>query len=310
MSSHMPEKALSAAERAVSELRTDLERAYGWTHLDVALSLGPQDFGLIARGKVLVPRAARRLRAALVDAVPEAWPVDTSGVTLLTSGAWHALGASITQLWQTHPARGKTLATESLPEDGPVELLTRYAGASLVRGVDATVGWVDRDVDASVPAPVIEPTRGTGDGVAAAARAFLGTPYRLGGGTDAGIDCSALVQRAFLRGLSLRLPRHSTDQLAATTVEGHVPEQTGDLVFAWTEREGPCHVGIAIEGEPMTVLHASLSRKCVVEDPIERFLEGAERTETSPLIRVMRFHSRNVGKPTLTLRAVDSEIDG
>lgn len=310
MSSRMPEKALTAAERAVAELRSDLERAYGWTHVDVALSLGPQDFGLIARGKVLVPRAARRLRAALVDAVPEGFPVDTSGVTLVTSNDWHALGASVTALWQTHPSRGKTLATESLPEDGPVELITRYHGASLVRGIDATVGWVDRELFASVPAPVIEPTRGTADGVVAAARTFLGAPYRLGGGTDSGIDCSALVQRAFLRGLSLRLPRHSTDQLAATMVEGHVPEQTGDLVFAWTEREGPCHVGIAIEGEPMTVLHASLSRKCVVEDPIERFLEGAERTETSPLVRILRFHAKNVGQKTLTLRAVDLEVDG
>lgn len=310
MTSRIPEKALTAAERALGELHRDLERAYGWTHLEVTLSVGPHDFGITARGTVVVPRVARRLQAALVDAVPEGWPVDTSGVAPLMTGDWRAAGGERTPLWQAHPSRDRKLSTELLPEDGPVELLAQHRDAWLVRAVDATVGWLEHGPGPAAPAPVIEPTRGTAEGVIASARAFLGAPYRLGGATEASIDCSALVERAFLRGLSLRLPRHSTDQLVATMVEGHLPEQTGDLVFAWTAREGPCHVGIAVEGAPMTVIHASLSRKCVVEDPLERFLEGAERTEASPLGRVLAFHARNVGRPCLTLPIEDSEVDG
>jgi cell wall-associated NlpC family hydrolase len=310
LTSRIPEKALTAAERALGELHRDLERAYGWTHLEVTLSVGPHDFGITARGTVVVPRVARRLQAALVDAVPEGWPVDTSGVAPLMTGDWRAAGGERTPLWQAHPSRDRKLSTELLPEDGPVELLAQHRDAWLVRAVDATVGWLEHGPGPAAPAPVIEPTRGTAEGVIASARAFLGAPYRLGGATEASIDCSALVERAFLRGLSLRLPRHSTDQLVATMVEGHLPEQTGDLVFAWTAREGPCHVGIAVEGAPMTVIHASLSRKCVVEDPLERFLEGAERTEASPLGRVLAFHARNVGRPCLTLPIEDSEVDG
>jgi hypothetical protein len=131
----------------------------------------------------------------------------------------------------------------------------------------------------------------------------------LGGTTPAGIDCSALVQRAFLRGFALRLPRHSTDQLASTVSPGHTPEQTGDLVFAWTEREGPCHVGIVVEGDPMTVIHASHSRKRVVEDPMPRFLDGALRGEVAPLIRVLDFHERNVGRSSLELPSEELELD-
>ncbi|MBI3202995.1 MAG: C40 family peptidase [Myxococcales bacterium] len=310
MTSRIPEKALTAAERALAELRRDLEGAYGWTHVDVALTLGSHDVGISARGTVVVPRVARRLHAALIDAVPEGWPVDVSEVRPLTTGEWHTLVEAPTPLWQHHPSRGRRLASELLPEDGPVELLARHREACLVRGVDATVGWVESGLGAPGPAPVIEPTSGTADGVVAAARAFLDAPYRLGGATESSIDCSALVQRAYLRGLALRLPRHSTDQLAATVTLGHVPEQTGDLVFAWTAREGPCHVGIAIEGAPMTVIHASHSRRRVVEDPLERFLEGAERTEASPLGRVLEFHAKNLGRPSLILPDEGSEVDG
>lgn len=309
MTSRAPEKALLAAERAVSELRRDLERAYGWTRLEVELHVAPHESGLVARGTVVVPRVARRLRAALLDAVPEGWPVDVSGVLPLESGDWHTLGDEVTPLWQKHPSRGRTLSTELLPEDGPVELLARHDGASLVRGMNGTVGWIEPAPGSRVAAPSVEAARGTADAVVAAARAFLDVPYRLGGATGAGIDCSALVARAFARGFNLRLPRHSTDQLAVTVSLGHAPEQTGDLVFAWTEREGPCHVGVVVEGGPMTVIHASHSRKHVVEDPLDRFLEGAERSEAAPLGRVLEYHAKNVGRTSIELPSEEAEVD-
>jgi cell wall-associated NlpC family hydrolase len=303
----MPDKALVAAERAVAELRAELEGAYGWAHLDVNLELAPSELGLLARGVVAVPRVARRLHAALVDAVPEGFPVDVTGVRALSTGDFRALSAEVTPVFRLHPARGRELATELLPEDGPVELLAEHAGARLIRAMDATVGWVSDPLGPSTPAPRIAPAHGSVDGVTAAARAFLDAPYLLGGATRAGIDCSALVQRAFARGLGVRLPRHSGDQLAATTLGGALVEETGDLLFAWTEREGPCHVGIVVEGEPMTVLHASLSRTRVVEDPLDRFLEGAARSEVAPLGRVLRFHARIVGRPLLALPEPEPE---
>ena len=298
-----------AAERALAALRHDLERAFGWTHVAVELELAPHGAGLVARGTVVVPRVARRLRAALLDAVPEGWPVDTSGVRPLASGDYRALPDAPVSIWQRHPTRERVLSTELLPGDGPVELLAVHAGASLVRAMDATVGWVEGELDTRSSVPSIESARGTADAVAAAARELLGVPYRLGGATPAGIDCSALVQRAFTRGFGVRLPRHSTDQLVATSFEGQAAELTGDLVFAWTLREGPCHVGIAVEGEPMSVIHASLSRKRVVEDTLERFLEGAERCEVAPLARILDFHARNVGRAQIELPLEELEGD-
>lgn len=295
------QKLLAAAERAVGELRRALERDFGWTRVELALALAPEEQGLIARGTVVVERVCRRLRAALIDALPEGFAVDTSGVVELSSGDWRSLPDGPTPVYRKLPSRGRSLSTELLPEDGPVELLATHHGASLVRGVDATVGWLERELGAATSAPTLEASRGTAEAVVAHARSFLDAPYVLGGATPAGIDCSALVQRAFARGFALRLPRHSTDQLAATLALGRSPEQTGDLLFAWTEREGPCHVGIVVEGPPMTVIHASHSRKRVVEDPLERFLEGAERTETGPLARVLEFHAGNVGRARIAL---------
>ncbi|MCE7891948.1 MAG: hypothetical protein DYH12_19975 [Sorangiineae bacterium PRO1] len=309
MSSRAPEKALVAAERAVGELRRELERAYGWTRLEVQLALGSHETGLIARGTVVVPRVARRLRAALLDAVPEGWAVDTSGVLPLETGDWHGMGDEVTPLWQRHPSRGRALSTELLLEDGPVELLAKHQDASLVRCMDGSVGWIEREPTGHVPAPRIDAARGTADAVVAAARVFLDVPYRLGGATSAGIDCSALLSRAFARGFGVRLPRHSTDQLVATVSLGHAPEQTGDLVFAWTEREGPCHVGVVVEGSPMTVIHASLSRRRVVEDTLDRFLWGAERSEAATLGRVLDYHAKNVGRSSLELPSEEAEVD-
>lgn len=302
MSSRGPERVLTAAERAVRQLERDLQRTFGWTCVDVELSLGPNDSGLLVRNTMAMPRVARKLQAALVDAVPEGWHIDTSGVSFLTSGDWRRTSDSPTPVWRCHPRRGRSLATELLPEDGPIELLTVHEGFPLIRCMDQTLGWLEQEPAQKSAPPRIEAAHGTADGVVAAARAFLDAPYRLGGATSDGLDCSALVARAFLRGFGVRLPRHSTDQLAATLLQGQAPAQTGDLVFAWTAREGPCHVGILVEGDPMTVIHASLSRKCVVEDPIPRFLDAAERREVAPLRRTLAFHAENCGRSSLVLR--------
>jgi hypothetical protein len=101
------------------------------------------------------------------------------------------------------------------------------------------------------------------------------------------------------------LPRHSSDQLQATLVIHSAPRRDGDLVFVWTDREGPCHVGVLAAGESASVIHASLSRKQVVEDPLARFLEDASRVEFVPLSSVLRYHVSNVGRAALELRLED-----
>ena len=64
-----------------------------------------------------------------------------------------------------------------------------------------------------------------------AAEAFLGAPYRLGGETKSGIDCSGLVYAAFLKATGIKVPRTVRDLSKWVLV---IPRQDlvpGDLVF-------------------------------------------------------------------------------
>lgn len=90
------------------------------------------------------------------------------------------------------------------------------------------------------------------------ALAFVGAPYRWGGRTRAGIDCSGLVQAA--RVIAGIATRRDSDMQAADTPRS-IPAaaaRRGDLAF-W-----PGHVGILLDGE--TLLHANAHwMRCVVE---------------------------------------------
>lgn len=88
--------------------------------------------------------------------------------------------------------------------------------------------------------------------ILAEARRALGTPYRLGGTTERGLDCSGLVQRAYARA-GIRVPRTSRQQFEALP---RVDEaRPGDLLFFATAGGGkPSHVGIYLgDGE---MIHA------------------------------------------------------
>lgn len=70
---------------------------------------------------------------------------------------------------------------------------------------------------------------------------MVGTPYRYGGATAQGFDCSGLVQYAY-RNAGLSVPRTSRDQLAATTPVPLAEAAPGDLLFF--QGKDSSHVGI------------------------------------------------------------------
>jgi len=99
------------------------------------------------------------------------------------------------------------------------------------------------------------------------ARAMLNVPYRFGGSTLRGIDCSAFVQRVF--GLvDVRIPRTAREQytVGARVVRDEV--EIGDLVFFRTYASFPSHVGIYI-GENLFI-HASSMVDRVTIDSMDR----------------------------------------
>jgi len=71
----------------------------------------------------------------------------------------------------------------------------------------------------------------TGDQIVDSAKKYLGTPYVFGStDPDRGLDCSALVQRAY-RDMGVDLPRNSWQQAkAGTSVEGLANARPGDIL--------------------------------------------------------------------------------
>lgn len=100
------------------------------------------------------------------------------------------------------------------------------------------------------------------------AKSYRGTPYRYGGTTRAGIDCSALVYHAFAAA-GVQLPRTSTEQskLGKKIPEGKI--LPGDVLFFATgkKKKEVSHTGIVTEVQKKEVrfIHASTSRG-VTED--------------------------------------------
>ena len=101
------------------------------------------------------------------------------------------------------------------------------------------------------------------DEVIRAARAYLGTPYKYGGTTRAGMDCSGLLLNSF-RAIDVTLPRRSVDQ-SKIGKEVRLDElRPGDLVFFVTGRKKNqiTHVGLVTEcrsRDDIRFIHASTS---------------------------------------------------
>lgn len=115
---------------------------------------------------------------------------------------------------------------------------------------DGRRGWAPRQ---GLLVPSVSPL--PAEQVVELAQRFLGTPYRWGGVSPNGVDCSGFVQEVF-RLAGYALPRLADEQFQQTVpVESPQP---GDLLFFTTYLPGPSHVGISLGGQEF--VHASSSR--------------------------------------------------
>lgn len=300
----MSESLATALRARLAALREQLEREYGWTRLDPTITIAHDRVTL--SGHVAALGLAARIRTALADVLPPGLTLDLA-LTPLPVIAWHDLHEPLTRLWRrnTCPTGPHELATELWPSDGPVALLARDRGAALVRARDGTSGWtLELLGDPTMPRPLTRPHEygdEAGARVLAAARTWLGTPYLLGGASREHIDCSALVQRAFVDALGLVVPKNSNDQLAC--VGGGRREdrsvELGDLLFIHSRRERRTHVGLA--GEQGTVVQASRTRSAVVEIALAEYLLDAASMVRVPLVDVLAWARTQVGRPAVEL---------
>lgn len=93
---------------------------------------------------------------------------------------------------------------------------------------------------------------------------FIGAPYRLGGSSVKGLDCSSFVQKIY-RIFDVKLPRVAREQsqVGVTIDRGELVE--GDLVFFHTNRSFG-HVGIYIGNDEF--VHASSKQRVVRIDSL------------------------------------------
>lgn len=96
---------------------------------------------------------------------------------------------------------------------------------------------------------------------------LVGTPYRWGGSSESGFDCSGMVQYVYKNALNVNLPRTSREMAAASRSISPAKLQTGDLVFFNTSGKGISHVGLYLgKGE---FLHAPRSGSSVKTERLD-----------------------------------------
>lgn len=144
------------------------------------------------------------------------------------------------------------LETPDLPiaEAGAGVKVAENPLAGLIRNVSKD------EFDTATPAAPGGVASGTAAELIAKAKQFVGTPYKWGGTSPLGFDCSGFTQYVF-RQFGINLPRISYQQgQGGSAVSGRDQWQPGDLLF-WdnsSRNNGADHVAIYIGGGLM--LHA------------------------------------------------------
>lgn len=154
--------------------------------------------------------------------------------------------------------------TERLPVTGPRLHCLTLLGALLLGGCASAVHWTPAPPAAQRLTPPDE-RRDVGAEAVQAAAAQVGAPYRYGGASPRGFDCSGLVFFAYRRA-GLRVPRTTRDLYRRARPIAVQALQPGDLLFFDFESK----VGhVAIYAGDNQFIHAPSSGKQVTRGSLD-----------------------------------------
>jgi cell wall-associated NlpC family hydrolase len=158
-----------------------------------------------------------------------------------------------------------------------IKLLGELRDLYLVERADGTRGWISSQVTyQSSKATEFELPKKASTDAGSFLKHWNGKPYRRGGNSESGIDCSAFVQRYFWETKGILLPKNSQDQKAAcleAVAESDVRDD--DLIFLRHRKNLISHVGVARDQQ---IWHSSLE-KGVLGESLEQVLEKYELEE-------------------------------
>ncbi|WP_294592183.1 NlpC/P60 family protein [uncultured Bacteroides sp.] len=100
---------------------------------------------------------------------------------------------------------------------------------------------------------------------------WIGTPYRGGGDSKRGTDCSGLVSQLYKKVYRTRLSRSTDEQLKESNKISRRNLREGDLVFftSPSSRKKVAHVGIYLKNGKF--IHASTSQGVIVSNLNEKY---------------------------------------
>ena len=165
-----------------------------------------------------------------------------------------------------YPAQYKTSAKLASIDSQKLEKDKRELLSSFKENPAAMVASVNSALKNQVIANAIKHSR-TIDGLLSEAESYLGTPYRYGGNTRDGIDCSAFVLSVFGAAVGMNLPRVAASQATEGETVSKENLQKGDLVFFSHGRGRISHVGIVEDVTPdgdVKFIHAATSRGVMI----------------------------------------------